>query len=202
MIKANALGIPVPMGEVATDFRDRTVWVSALVQLDGEEIAPPDPAEVVAASPDVATGIFVLDVWTLNSDRNDSNLIYHPRVGLWAFDHALGLGQLHQGSFADLEQEVNRPLSFNELRCEPLDAARLRQWGQRVQALSRSAIERVIREARQRDLISPEDRAGITKLLLQRQTNIHRLVSRSLPQDSDRPERAGETSGAEGGASK
>lgn len=196
---ANAVGIPVPMGDVALDFRNRVVWVSALVQLDGEELAPPDPTEVVARSPDIAAGIFVFDVWTLNGDRHDENFVYHSQVGLWAFDHALGVGQLYQSSFANLQQEINRPLTFHELRSEALQPARLHQWGERIRGLSRTAIERSILEAQQRGLITVEDRAGITELLLQRQTNIHRLVQRSLPQKADKSEPGAEAMETEGG---
>lgn len=173
-----ALGLPTPAGEVAAELQGRTSWVSTVVDLDGEDVAPPDASHLVERYPDLAAGMFVFDVWTLNCDRHEENFVAHDRLGLWAIDHEHAFAALRN---SDPMQAVGDVLTYHAFRDLDLDEAKLHVWGERVRGLPRSNISRMVLEAYERRLYRAPLRDAIQAFLLQRRTDIHTLVSRSRP---------------------
>lgn len=174
----SALGLPTPAGEVAIELEGRTSWVSAVIDLDGEEVAPADVEYLVQRYPDLAAGIFVFDVWTLNCDRNEENLVAHDRLGLWAIDHEHAFADLRN---ADPAKAVGFPLSYHAFQDLGLDTARLHEWGERVRGLPQSTVVRTVHEGYERRLYRAPLRDALQTFLLQRRTDIHTLVARSRP---------------------
>ncbi|MFJ9787808.1 HipA family kinase [Amycolatopsis sp. NPDC101161] len=191
---AAAIGIPVPAGELAELPPDgQVVWVSAVVEHGGEQFAPADAQVIAAQAPDLAAGVFVFDVWILNEDRPDHNLVYHQEVGLWAIDHEKALAGPNMGRDGELASIQESPLVADAARgvqehalrgCQ-LEDQRLRSWGDRVQHVPRSAIERLVTAGRVAGLYGKKQANEIADFLLHRQQNIHRLVRLSLPETTD-----------------
>lgn len=181
---AAAIGLPTPASEVGQDFEDRQAWVSAVVDLRGEDVAPEDPSVLLAREPDVSAGIFVFDVWTLNSDRHEENVLSHPRLGVWMIDHEKAFGAVHvRNPDALADDDIrNRALTFHLFRDLSLDHASLRAWAERIRQVPRSAIEKAVYEGHVRGLYAAGTRDALVVFLLHRQREVHTLVERSLPE--------------------
>lgn len=175
-----AIGIPIPAGEVGLDPQGRTAWVTTLVGIDGEPPGPEDPRAVLSREPDVITGMFVADVWVLNEDRHEHNVLSHSTIGAYAIDHDMALGGRVTGVPGALANMKDRSLGYHMLADAGLRADRLHNWGKRVQAVPRTAIERITAEGRRRGLYNQDVSDAIAEFVLHRQADIHRLVTRSL----------------------
>lgn len=188
---AATIGIPVPPGELGELPPDNDVaWVGAVIEYEGGQLAPADPQVIAVQAPDLAAGIFVFDVWILNDDRPDHNLIYHDDLGLWAIDHEKALAGPQMGHPGELTKIRDSPLvadptqgvqehAFKSCR---LDANRLSSWGQRILYVPQSAVKRLVSAGRTAGLYDKYQADEIADFLLHRQQNIHRLVRLSLPQ--------------------
>ncbi|OLT19602.1 hypothetical protein BJF78_36075 [Pseudonocardia sp. CNS-139] len=148
------------------------------MDLDGEDVAPADSADLVRRYPDLAAGIFVFDVWTFNCDRHEENLVAHERLGLWAIDHEHAFGALRN---ADPAKAMGDALTYHVFRDLDLDQARLHEWGERIRGLPQTAITRTVYEGYERRLYKAPVREALHTFLLHRRADIHRLVTRSRP---------------------
>jgi hypothetical protein len=178
---AAAVGLPIPAGEIGQDQSDRVAWVTTVIDLNGQLVAPEDVRAIVAREPDLVAGVFVFDVWILNIDRHDENVISHPKLGLWVIDHDQALGGQRTGIPGALAALQDDALGFHAFGDADLDRARLRAWGDRVRAVPRSAVERLVTEGCRRGLYSKDVAAAVVNFILRRQGDVHRLVTRSLP---------------------
>jgi hypothetical protein len=177
---AAMIGMPVPVGDVARDAAGALVWASALVALNGQEPAPPDATELLSAEPDLGAGMFVFDTWVGNEDRHDENLIYHPKLGLWLFDHDKTLGGTKTGDVNILNRYRDQPLGFHLFRGIPLSAEHVGAWIQRVRSVPSSAILRSLHQGVALSLYSSAVRDGIMGYLEHRRQQLPQLVTRSL----------------------
>lgn len=176
---AMALGVPVPMGDAA-DWEGHRAFVSAQVDLAGEVPPPADVGAVVAKMSEQAAMIFIFDVFILNDDRHEENLLYHPTVGLWAIDHEQALGG----------KSVMEPTKLKSLQDSaiyiPCDAfldlapTDLLKPAQRVKSLPMAAIESAVKEAQIRRLLTGGQAAAVTKFLRHRRDNIGGLLKKTL----------------------
>ncbi|MEW1982500.1 HipA family kinase [Citricoccus sp. NPDC079358] len=92
---AHSMGIPVPFGELAALPDDERGWVSAIVGTEGKPSAPVDVAEAATNESHIYAGIAAFDVWILNGDRTDENLIWTAEIGMWAIDHEQAFGAVN-----------------------------------------------------------------------------------------------------------
>lgn len=173
---AAMLGLPVPMGALAADVAGETVWVSTLVGIKGQELAPPDSGDVVSAEPDIAAGILVFDAWVGNGDRHDSNLVFHPAIGLWIFDHEKTLGGAKTGSPEVMKSSRNFVDTSHLFRAEQLSEKHLGDWVQRVLHAPASAIARIVQSGVSHSLYSSQARDGIMEFLDYRRSRLRQLV--------------------------
>ncbi|MFF4598137.1 hypothetical protein [Amycolatopsis sp. NPDC001319] len=177
---ASAVGLPVPVGDVASDFGGEIVWVSALVTLDGQETAPPAAGEVQVAQPDLVAGMCVFDVWVSNEDRHDENLIYHPKIGLWLIDHDQSLGGKKTGEPEVLERYRDQPLRYHLFRGVDLHPKHVDDWISRIRHVPTSAITRIVRLGASLELYPPDACQGIMEFLEHRRRRLPDLVRQSL----------------------
>ncbi|GGL83174.1 HipA family kinase [Glutamicibacter protophormiae] len=115
---AHSMGIPVPFGELAAVQHNARAWATAIVGTDGEVSAPPNPQEAAVVEPHIYSGIAAFDVWLLNIDRTDANLIWTPDVGLWAIDHEQcfnGVDPRHPNALRGVENSTHRSQVYREV---------------------------------------------------------------------------------------
>jgi hypothetical protein len=187
---AAAIGLPVPAGEISEDIGARKAWVSAVIDYQGQEFAPERPEQAVTRQPDIAAGIFVFDVWVLNADRNEENLISHEKLGMWIIDHELAFGAVQLESPELLPLLSDRELRFHVFRDLPLDEKYLREWGERIHAVPATVIKRTVTEGFLRGLYAAPVRDSLITFLLHRQNEVHRLVEQSRPAPPHQPDAA------------
>lgn len=183
---AAMIGLPSALGEVANDPAGHPVWVNALVGLEGQEVAPPDPAELVAAEPDLAAGVFVFDTWILNCDRHDENLTFHPKLGVWIYDHDQALGGRRTGEAVTMEGCKRSSLTYHVLADQYLAAEYIDAWIQRVQSVPRSSLSRAVQRGYRFALYTSDARDAIMSFLEDRRSQLRHLVKESkLSDDGD-----------------
>ena len=134
-------------------------------------------------------GMIVFDIWTTNIDRGrGKNLIVYRRPGERKYryrliDHALALhGSYykwdHYGPWRGRSWQRPWRVYHAPEGLKPT-ARRLRPWVRRIQALPASWLERLVRSVPRR-FLSRREAAFITRLLIVRQRQLHRLVRRWL----------------------
>jgi hypothetical protein len=185
---AATIGLPVPPGELGRDYTEQVQWVTAVVGIDNETPAPEDPAVLAVREPDLAAGVLVFDVWILNVDRHEHNVISHRKLGLWVIDHDQALGLRRTGIPGALDQCKDAPVDRHIFRNCPLDAERLHAWGQRVRNVPRSALRRITVEGARRGLYSSALATELLDFIVHRQSAIHKLTALSLPPDKAQAE--------------
>lgn len=176
---AMALGVPVPMGDAA-DWEGRRAFVSAQVDIEGQVPPPADVSSVVAEMSAEAAMIFIFDVLVLNDDRHEENLLYHPKVGLWAIDHEQALGGEAVMDPVALARLTSSPISIPCDAFLDLDPTDLLGPAWRVKSLQVAAIEAATKEAQVRRLLTGAQAQAVTKFLKYRRDHIDSLTHRSL----------------------
>lgn len=178
---AIGLGLPVPMGDAAS-LNDQDAWVSAEIALDGVALPDADPEAAAAAAPSDIAGICVFDVWVANYDRSPDNVLFHPKVGLWAIDHERALGGV-AATANGLRDSVTEPVHWPLLAPDQLDTAYLRTWCEVVRSVPPAMIDAALREAQARRLIDTVKREALQHFLSARSRMIDHLVSKSIGED-------------------
>ncbi|WP_172170948.1 HipA family kinase [Brevibacterium sp. CT2-23B] len=84
---ALALGLPVPLGEVAKLPDASTAWVSALAGKSTRDAPPVSVSRQRAFKPQLIAKLLVFDAWIHNDDRTEENLIAEDKGSFWAIDH-------------------------------------------------------------------------------------------------------------------
>jgi hypothetical protein len=168
------------MGEVARTHDGQLAWASALVGLQGQMLAPPDPAEIAAAMPAEAAAAVVFDVWINNIDRHEENLIYHPELGLWLLDH----DQAFSGDSSDpvlaldgCKDHATRNWAFE---AEQLDQGLVGLAVRRVTRLDQEALDAAGRFARARGVAVAGQADAFVRFLTYRRKHLATLVANSL----------------------
>jgi hypothetical protein len=178
---AIGLGLPVPMGDAAT-LNDQSAWVSAEIVLDGVALPDVDPDVIATAAPSDVAGICVFDVWVANYDRSPDNVLYHPKIGLWAIDHEHALGG-PSPSLGDLNHEVLNPVHWPLLAPDKLNTVYLRSWCELVRQISPGMIDAALREAQARKLINTVTRVALQRFLSERSRMIDHLLEKSIGEE-------------------
>lgn len=84
---ALAVGVPVPLGEIATHPEGRLAWASALAGSSARDTPPISVKAQRAVKHELMARLLVFDSWINNDDRSDENLIPEGRWSYWAIDH-------------------------------------------------------------------------------------------------------------------
>lgn len=183
---AHSLGVPVPFGELAAVQNGERAWATAIVGSEGEISAPPNPTEVSVAEPHIYAGIAVFDVWLLNIDRSEANLIWTPDGGLWAIDHEQCFeGHDPRGSvdLANRHHLVHRSSVYREAAPS---ASLMDPWISLIRTHGGGWARTAGAAAYQRNLASKSTLATYEKFLRSRASNLAFLVQQTYdsPQEN------------------
>lgn len=179
---ATAIGLPTPPGDLGQDPNHPLLWVTTVIEAEDMPFAPADTDALVEREPDLAAGIFVFDVWILNIDRNDENLITHPRkLGVWVIDHEQAFAADKTGEPGIPGRCRDRALPWHLFRDSSLDQGKLADWSARVLHLPPSVIKRIVNDGARRDLYDREMVTELVDFISYRQQRIRNLVRLSLP---------------------
>lgn len=182
---ANALGVPVPFGEIAVGPNGLQAWATAHIGFEGQDYAPPSISEVLASEGEMLAGIGVFDTWIYNPDRTDENIIWHPSVGLWAIDHESSFcGHVDDG------QQVLRNMkkSVPTLRIFEHVAPSVEQvlpWLTRIGQHGKDIARRCTDEAWRRGLITRAEGEAYRVFLSDRARNLSALATTALHLPTD-----------------
>ncbi|PWW24882.1 hypothetical protein JD79_04073 [Geodermatophilus normandii] len=196
---ATVLGLPVPMGDVGHYDGDRAAWVSAQIALQGQDVAPPDPASLATIFPVLTAGIVVFDVWLHNVDRHEENLLYHPSLGLWLIDHDQCLAGSQEDIATTLSGSRDHSTPSYAFVSDQVIQAHAGEWIERIQRHTDAAVSRTVQDARDRRLLTADQGAAVLTFLSYRRRNLGALVQRSMgwpspvPQTNDSDAQEGET---------
>lgn len=179
---AIGLGLPVPMGDAA-ELDGRNAWVSAEIALDGVTLPAADPDEVLKHAISDLAGICVFDVWVANHDRSDENILFHPRVGLWAIDHEAALAGPATLHPTHLAREVMSKTHWSLVDPARLSERSLQDWAERIRTISPHMIDSTLREAQARRLLDEPQRKAIHHFLSERARMIYHLLAKSIGEE-------------------
>lgn len=175
---ATAIGLPTPTGQIGL-MSGRKVWVSLAVKLNSEDVAPPDPALVVAAEPNLAAGAFVFDTWIYNDDRHDENILFHKDLGLWLIDHDQALsGPTMTDTLKGLPDFEKKALTRHVFR-DLVAERHLDDWVKRIRNFPLSVVKGIIETGHRAGVYPKSYGEGIVKFLDVRKANLADLVARS-----------------------
>lgn len=175
---AIAVGLPTPTGQIGT-YAGKKVWVSLAVKLNSEDVAPPDPATVVAAEPSASAGAFVFDTWIFNNDRHDENILYHKDLGLWLIDHDQALsGPTMSDTLGGLPAFEKTPITRHVFRGIVADR-HVEQWITRIRHFPVSVVKGIIDTGHRAGIYPKTYGEGIARFLTARSTNLAELVAKS-----------------------
>lgn len=176
---AHSMGIPIPFGELASIQHDARAWATAIIGIDGEVSAPPNPQEALLAEPHIYAGIAVFDVWLLNIDRTDENLIWTPDVGLWAIDHEQcfnGIDPRHPKALKKSENLIQCSQIYKEAS-PPVDL--MGSWAGLIFSQGKRWVEAACDAAYQRKLASKSDILQYRRFLTHRAQHIMFLSAKT-----------------------
>lgn len=176
---AHSIGIPVPFGELASVENDQRAWASAIVGENGQAAAPPDVVQASQQERHIFAGIAVFDVWILNPDRTDENLIWTPDVGLWAIDHEQAFNAHDvrtDGRLSDKDQVTSASPIYKEVTP---DIELMTPWVQLIQLHGRAWARAACDSAHHRQLQSLATLNDYRKFLTSRATMLHSLVAKT-----------------------
>lgn len=176
---AMALGVPVPMGDAAR-WEDFVAFASAQIELEGVSLPPADMIALQAEFPEEAARIYVFDVFILNEDRHEENLLHHPKVGMWAIDHEKAMGADTVLDPVKLWTQRDRVLAYHGFDAAALDKGLVQQEVSRIQSIPEMALRAAADEARVRGLLSSHQGSSLVKFLKHRRDNIASLTNRSI----------------------
>jgi len=89
---ARALLLPVPPGFAIKDDDEQFHYASLNFLLASEDLPPINPKNFVQQNEALSYGIFLFDVWVMNTDRHNENLAHFEATGaVQIFDHERAL---------------------------------------------------------------------------------------------------------------
>jgi hypothetical protein len=141
-----AIGLPIPPGFLVE--HDGEVWhVSLNFNLASESLPPVNAATFVAAHPELAAGIIVLDEWVLNGDRHSKNMAHYEATGkAIIFDHSHAfLGEGQKGAKRLNEKRHTLGIDDHFLRGHVTKAGLFAPWVDRIKALPEVIIREAVR---------------------------------------------------------
>ncbi|MEW1952787.1 hypothetical protein [Terrabacter sp. NPDC080008] len=173
------IGAPVPPIALITDGSSAGS-ISMGFGEGGRTPPPADASRVAVDDPYLATGIIVLDQWTLNGDRHDENLAYLPRFGLAAFDFDCALiGPKPQTTAVDsLQKGLMMPLPRHILAEHLPTLQWLWGWISKVRAVSAEDIRRCVYLCFDARLITVAERDKLIDFLTLRQRWLGDIMDR------------------------
>ena len=186
--------IRLPIPSFAITFTDQLpvkyVFSTLDVNYAGRDLMPIDPTNCVKCLPELCAGILVFDIFVVNSDRHDENLVVdrtdNPRE-IYVYDHDAALFGTFSGGGLDRLRELRHslgvtagPHSGGNRHCL-LDAiettAYFRPWISRIGGISYRFLSDVCNEARRYGITREEAEAAI-EFLEKRKTSLVGLMSR------------------------
>lgn len=194
---ANALGIPVPFGEIAVGPNGFKAWATAHIGFEGQGYAPPSVAEVLASEGEMLTGIGVFDTWIYNPDRTDENIIWHPSVGLWAIDHESSFcGHVDDAGNVLRNMRASVPV-LRIFENQNPQVQYVLPWLTRISTHGKEIAKRCTDEAWRRGLLTRAEGDAYRLFLSDRARNLSTLVTNALHLADD-PIRTGRLAGPSG----
>lgn len=188
---AIALGVPVPLGEVAVFENGDLAWVSALAGRSSIDMPPASVAFQRRISKKLMARLLVFDSWINNSDRTDENLIPDSRGSYWAIDHEQAFFGDHPVRAESVQAIARAPVMRH------LDETAITVTEDLLDAESKKvhldgpAIAAVYREeAKLRNLASTEAIDRMYDLLKQRSGNIRTLLQADYARSGGRGDKA------------
>ncbi|QTF82286.1 serine/threonine kinase [Gordonia phage ZiggyZoo] len=176
---AAAVGLPTLPGELARDPDGLTdCWAAPRIRTESDTSLPPVSAAAIAVHhPNVVAGMIVFDAWVHNQDRTADNVLFDERLGIWLIDHENSLAE-PEGTGFDLnpDQAAKTPLGWHEFADTATDSDAIRFWCQRIELAPVHVIERPLKEANQRGLITKTQQTWIGRYLLARRGQIASLL--------------------------
>lgn len=188
---ALALGLPVPLGEVAQLPDSSTAWVSALAGKSVRDAPPASIARQRNFRPRLVAKLLVFDAWIHNDDRTDENLIVEGKDGFWAIDHeGAFFGQRAPSS--DLVEGLGKASVYRHLDSEALtiDSKLLLEEANRVKLTGMSFASAYCNEANLRKIAETRVIEHVYDLLKIRNSNLLEILDSDLV-------RCGHSGGAE-----
>ena len=187
------LGLPIPPGGIIQPQTDEqgAAWVTLNFSPKSEPLPSADPATVVAAVPDFAAGVIVLDLFIANTDRHSGNLAFLPsQKRLDMFDHSHALMGVRQGRVYERLEELRTRTGLggevidgvgSNRHClleHVTDAPALLGWAEEAQSLlSDRFLARVCSEVAALDVgATPEEMMRVEEFLVERRQNLKRLL--------------------------
>ncbi|MCO1338057.1 hypothetical protein BJH93_03985 [Kocuria polaris] len=177
---AHSLGIPVPFGELADLHEDQHGWATAVVGGKDQTYAPPNVSVAAIAEPHIFAGIMVFDVWLLNTDRSDENLLWTEDLGLWAIDHEQTFDGFDPRGTESLMSHADRttnPFSYGGTAPSP---AAIKPWIKLIRSHGATWSKSATDAAARRKLQSKSGLAQYEKFLSYRASHIYRLVTETF----------------------
>lgn len=188
---ALALGLPVPLGEVAQLPDSSTAWVSALA---GSSVRDAPPASITrqrAFKPQLVAKLLVFDAWIHNDDRTDENLIVEGSDGFWAIDHEGAFFGQQDPSPVLVEGLGKTPVYRHlDLQAMTVNADLIMAEANRVKLTGMDFASAYCKEARLRKIAEPRVIEHVYDLLKTRNSNLLEILDSDLV-------RCGHSGGAE-----
>lgn len=174
---AHSMGIPVPFGELAALPNNERGWVSAIVGTEGKPSAPVDVVKAATSEAHIYGGIAAFDVWILNGDRTDENLIWTPEIGMWAIDHEQAFGAFNPEGTKRLQAVQGHVDLSGVYQDAPPDRSTMQPWIKAIRTHGAHWAEVATEAAYRRGLGSRSTMRQYTEFLKSRARSIFHLAT-------------------------
>lgn len=144
---ARVILLPCPPGALMDEGGD-TYFVSLNFNMSGHSLPPASPAKLLAASPSLAWGIILFDIWVLNGDRHRGNLSFDTVTGrAQIFDHSHAFAAAGGDAAARFAAERESLGMGQHCLCDIDTHYGKADWVSRIQAVPDYFIEGIISDA-------------------------------------------------------
>lgn len=178
---AQAIGLPVPAGDIWFDDDTTLHWVIAAVRDRGRTLPPSLIQDVERVDDDLRALMYCFDALINNIDRHEDNILVDSKGNAWLIDHDQALfGNIPRetrakGLLSTRDRPFTDPGHLWSGPAAPSPAAVLGAV-QQIQLLPRQALTAPCRDARARGLITDLERRALDRYLSHRQSNIRSLL--------------------------
>jgi hypothetical protein len=183
---AKQIRLPVPPSFVAElpGEEDRPAFTCLAFNLSGGSTPPIDPAEAVAAEPDLCTGVLMFDIWIVNTDRHVRNVSFQAlrrphRLNIFDHGHALIFYPDSLTHFANRLGIIGPPNGRGNRHCflDVLASAQyVMKWIERIGRVPDDIIREICQDAG--DLGLPDQLSADTAtFLISRRDRLAQLVA-------------------------
>lgn len=181
---AIALGIPVPLGDIATDDAGVPVWAVAAIRDRGFDMPPPSAAILQQVPESMRAKMVCFDALIQNDDRSDENILVGSAGHAWLIDHDQSLFCDRTDRTAFLSARRDQPWNdFGRLwRLAPPTPQAVIDAAAHLRGMSVDVIHEATSQLRRRSLINAAEQESLVDFVTHRRDNIHRLVDPSAIQ--------------------